>query len=142
MNPLKPSTLVKPTLDTKLHIDYDWWARTGEDLRTYLLSHLPPEQREHLAHAEEGRLIDYIHPATAEVFQFDEMGMAIQTAAQDPNFINSQASLVDSVFRVFLANGNTPLSPNELEHITGRDAQTILRTLGGRTVYKGIRPSV
>ena len=36
----KPSALVKPTLDTTFHIDYSWWDRTGEDLRTYLLSHL------------------------------------------------------------------------------------------------------
>jgi hypothetical protein len=45
----KPSTLIKPTLDTTFHIDYGWWERTGEDLRTYQLSHLAPEQRERLS---------------------------------------------------------------------------------------------
>jgi hypothetical protein len=61
-------------------------------------------------------------------------------AAEDPNFINPQTSLVDSIFRVFLANNNTPLSPRELAERTGRDANTILKTLGGMRIYKGIRP--
>jgi hypothetical protein len=39
----KPSPLLKPTLDTKYHIDYKWWDRAEEDLRTYLISHLLPE---------------------------------------------------------------------------------------------------
>ena len=142
MSPPKPNALVKPTLDTKFHIDYEWWERMSEDLRTYLLSHLPPEQRENLSQSEENRMVDYIHPETAEVFQLDELGMAIQIAAESPNFISPQTSLVDSVFRVFLSNGNIPLSPLDLAAVTGKDANTILKTLGGRSVYKGIRPNV
>jgi hypothetical protein len=139
----KPSSLVKPTLDTKFHIDYDWWKRepTGaQDLRIYLLSHLLPEQRERLSQSAEGTVVDYVHPDTAEVFQLDELGLAIQTAASDPNFINPHTSLVDSVFRVFLANGNVPLSPRELAEKTGRSATVILKTLSGGRVYNGIRP--
>lgn len=138
----KPNALVKPTLDTKFHIDYDWWHRNSEDLRTYLLSHLLPEQRERLNTTDDTITLDYIHPKTGEVFQMDAIGMAVLEAAQDPNFINPHTSLVDSVFRVFLANSNIPLTPNELAQITGRDAQTILKTLSGRTVYKGIRPNL
>lgn len=139
----KPNALVKPTLDTKFHIDYEWWTRhPSEDLRTYLLSHLQPDQRERLSKVDEQVKVDYIHPKTAEVFQLDELRLALQEAAEEPNFINPHTSLVDSIFRVFLSNGNTALSPRELEEITGRDANTILKTLGGRTVYKGIRPSL
>jgi hypothetical protein len=136
----KPSFLIKPTLDTKFHIDYSWWERSSEDLRTYLLSHLLPEQRERLSQNNEDRQVDYIDPDTGEVLRLDELGLAIQIAADDDNFINPHTSLVDSVFRVFLANGNFPLTPRELEEETGRPASTILKTFGGMQIYKGIRP--
>lgn len=136
----KPSSLVKPTLDTKFHIDYSWWDRSGDDLRVYLLSHLLPEQRDRLSQTEAGSMVDYVDPETGEVKQLDELGLAIQQAAKDPNFINPHTSLVDSVFRVFLANGNIPLSPRELADRTARPAQTILKTFSSGTVYRGIRP--
>jgi hypothetical protein len=140
--PGKPSILVKPTLDTKFHIDYSWWERSSEDLRMYLLSHLLPEQRDRLSQNDEQRIVDYIDPETGEVIQLDELGLAIQIASEDPNFINPQTSLVDSIFRVFLANGNEPMSPRELADRTGRPASVILKTLSGTRVYKGIRPSL
>lgn len=140
--PKPMSAMVKPTIDTKYHVDYSWWERSGEDLRTYRLSHLHQEQRERLSHAREERVVDYVDPETAEVTQLDELGLAIREAAKDPHFINAQVPLVDAVFRVFLMNGNAPMSPRELADLTGKPAETILKTLsgsGGR-VYKGIRP--
>lgn len=137
----KPSALVKPTLDTKYHIDYPWWEKnTEEDLHTYILSHLLPEQREGLAQTTESVTMDFVDPITGEVLEVDEMGLAIQVAARDPNFINQQTPLIDCLFRVFLANGNQPLSANELAERTNRPAATILKTVGGTRVYKGIRP--
>lgn len=139
--PAKPSALIKPTLETRFYIDYSWWDRSEEgDLDTYLLSHLLPEQRDNISHSGERRTIDYIDPDTGEVFQLDELKLAIKLAAEDPQFINPHTSLVDSVFRVFLANGNLPLTPRELAERTGRDATTILKTLSGTRIYKGIRP--
>lgn len=138
----KPSALVKPTLDTKYHVDYSWWERHGEDLRVYLLSHLLPEQRERLSQGGEQRVVDYIDPETGEVTRLDELDLAVRVAAQDPNFINPHTSLVDSIFRVFLANNNQPMSPRELEAATGRPAQVILKTLSGKQIYKGIRPYI
>lgn len=138
--PGKPSALIKPTLDTKFNIDYSWWDRNAEDLRTYLLSHVLPEQRERIGQSEEQRVVDFIDPETGEVTQLDELQLAIKLAAQNSNFINPQTSLVDSIFRVFLANGNAPLSPRELAERIGKDAITILKTIGGIRIYKGIRP--
>lgn len=141
--PGRPSALVKPTLDTRFYIDYSWWERSntdGLDLRTYLLTHVLPEQRERLSHGSPAQTIDYIDPRTGEVSQLDEIQLAIKIASEDPNFINPQTSLVDSIFRVFLANGNDPLTPRELADRTGRDAVTILKTLSGLRIYKGIRP--
>jgi len=138
----KPSALVKPTLETKFHIDYSWWERSNDDLRTYLLSHLLPEQRERLSQEDgEAAAVDYIDPETAEVRQLDALQIAIQEAALDPSFINEHTSTVDSVFRVFLANGNTPQTPVQLAEYTHRDADVILKTLNGRTIYKGLRPA-
>ena len=136
----KPSILVKPTLDTKFYVDYSWWERSDEDLRMYLLSHLLPEQRDRLSVAEAGSVIDYIDLDTGEVSQLDELQVAIRKASEDPNFINPQTSLVDSVFRVFLANSNSPMTPKELSVQTGRNASTILKTFSGTRIYKGIRP--
>ena len=137
----KPSALIKPTLDTLYHIDYSWWERSGEDLRTYLLSHLPPEQRERIGQATENQTVDYIDPDTGEVFVLDELGLAIQQAAKDSDFINPHTSVVDSIFRVLLANGNAPQSPKELAEKIGRPASLILKTLSGGRIYKGIRPT-
>jgi hypothetical protein len=137
----KPSALVKPTVDTLYHIDYSWWDRSGEDLRSYLLSHLPPEQRERLSQITENRIVDYIDPDTGEVFRLSELSLAIQQAAKDLNFINPHTSVVDSIFRVFLANGNEPQSPIDLAERIGRPASLILKTLSGGRIYKGIRPT-
>lgn len=110
----KPSGLIKPTLMTRYHIDYSWWERSGDDLRTYLLSHLPVEQREKLSAVPDNALIEYIDPETGEVFELDQLRLALQTAAKEPGFINPQSSVVDSIFRVFLSNGNVPLNSDEL----------------------------
>jgi hypothetical protein len=47
---------------------------------------------------------------------------------------------VESVIRLFLTNGNVPMTSNDLSERLHRPAQTILRTLAGSRVYKGIRP--
>ncbi len=141
MPPGKPSFLIKPTLETHFHIDYDWWERSDDDMRTYLLTHLPAEQRELVATSNSDEIFDYINPQTGEVLQLDALGLAVQEAAKQADFINEHIGLVDCVFRVFLGNGNRPLTAVELEDLTGRDAATILKTIGGMRVYKGIRPA-
>ncbi|MBC7870903.1 MAG: hypothetical protein H7Y09_08695 [Chitinophagaceae bacterium] len=139
--PSRPSILVKTTIDTKFHIDFDWWERSREeDLRTYMLSHLMPEQRDRISQSHEDRQVDYIDPETGEVFRLDELRLSIQLAAQDPNFINPHTSTVDSIFRVFLKYNNLPMSPRELASNTGRSAEVILKTISGGRIYKGIRP--
>lgn len=140
MQPPKVGPIVKPTLDTKFHIDYSWWERDEDDLRQYLLTHLPAESRDYFQTAEVGNTIDYVDPETAEVRHLDALEMAIQDAAREPDFINPQTSLIDSVFRVFLANGNRARTPRELAADTGRNAETILKTLGTTRTYKGLRP--
>jgi hypothetical protein len=132
---------VKPTLDTKFHIDYEWWKREGRDLRAYLLSHLPPDQRSRFESGKASGEVDWIDTETAEVSRVDVLQQALANAARDPQFFSEHTTLVDVVFRVFLANGNKPLSPNELGKFLNRQPTTILRTLAGTQVYKGLRPA-
>jgi len=131
---------MKPTVDTKFHVDYDWWENPAQ-LRLYLLSHIQDEaERERLQEAEEGAIVDFVHPETGEVFRYDELNLALQEAARNPDFVNPAASVVDNIFRVFLRNGNQPRSPRELEVDVSKPASVILKTIGGTTIYKGIRP--
>ncbi len=134
------SRRVKPTLNTKFHIDYEWWNRSGQDLRVNMISELLPEQSPYFATHEIGDQSDWIDPETAEVHRVDALLMALQEAAKTPTYF--QTSLVNAVFRVFLTNGNVPLSPVELSQKIGRPAEAILRTLSGNVVYKGIRPYI
>ena len=134
---------VKPTLDTKFHIDYNWWKREDRDLRAYLISHLLPEQRTHFEGKQgDSDVVDWIDPDTAEVRRVDALQQALTQAANDSQYISDHTTLVDAVFRVFLANGNKPLSPNELNERINRNPNTILKTLAGATVYKGLRPLI
>ncbi|MCK6577204.1 MAG: hypothetical protein L6Q98_03765 [Anaerolineae bacterium] len=137
----RPSTLVKPTLNTRYHIDYSWWDRSGEDLRTYLLSHLPQEQRDLLAKSADHQQYDAVDPETGEVTQVDDLHYWLLKNSRTPDFITPHTSLVDGIFRVLIANNNHPMSSNELSTHLGRPAPTILKMLSGARVYKGIRPT-
>lgn len=137
----KPNTLIKPTTQTPFHIDYSWWERNPDDLRTYLLSHLSQEQRAQLSKVDDLPTIDVIDPSTGEVSRVDALHAALRTAARQPDFITQHTSLVESIFRIFLANDNTPMTPSELSDVLGRDANSILKMLsGGTQIYRGIRP--
>ncbi len=133
---------IKPNLETKFYIDFDWWEREGRDLRVYLQSHLCPECKDIYTNHRGSEEVDWIDPDTAEVTQVDALWQSLRThCSSRPDFINESTPLTDAVFRVFLANDNTPLSATELSEKLGRHApMTILRTLGGRKVYKGIKP--
>jgi hypothetical protein len=133
---------IKPDLETKFHIDSDWWEREGRDLRVYLQSHLCSECKVIYTNHRGSAEVDWIDPDTAEVTRVDALWQSLRThCSQRPDFITDNTPLTDAVFRVFLANGNKPLSATELHEILGRRTpKTILRTLGGRRVYKGIKP--
>ena len=135
--------LIKPTLKTKFHIDFDWWERESREFRVYLTSHLCSEHQAAFADLEAGEVVEVIDAETAEIRAEDGVQHTLRThCSQAPDFITTHTSLVDAVFRVFIANANTPLSPEELADRIMRPGQatTILRTLSGARVYKGLRP--
>lgn len=138
--PGKPIALSKPpTYDTQYHIDYEWWSRTGKDLVQAMIAQLPQALRETLSAHPHESTVDYIDPVTAEVTAIDELTLAIRTAAAAPDFITPQTSITDAMFRIFVANGNQPLSVNELAERLSRLPKDILKILSGRETYYGLR---
>jgi hypothetical protein len=141
MTDTQRSSLIKPTLDTPFHVDFDWWQRSDRDWRVYLNSLLCPEHQEAFANWEEGQTIDWVDPETAEVRPIDGIQHILLThCAKQPEFVTEQTALVEAAFRLFLVNGNEPMNARELGERLNRPAMTILRTLAGPRVYKGIRP--
>lgn len=132
---------VRPTLDTKFHIDYDWWERADRDLNVYLRSHLCEKHQQAFENQDSDALVDHVDPETGEVTRVPGIQhVLISHCSRQPDYITRQTTLVNQIFRIFLANGNTPLSPRELGERLGKPPAMILRTLSGPRVYKGIRP--
>jgi hypothetical protein len=138
---LKRSLLSKPTLNTRFHIDYDWWTQNDRDWHVYLTSMLCQEHQQLFAEGNSDEMVDWVDPATAEVKQVNGIQhVLINHCAKQPDFLSSGIPLVDLIFRVFLSNGNVPLTPLELSEKLGKPANTILIVLSGGRVYKGLRP--
>ncbi len=137
------SSLIKPTIDTPFKIDFDWWKNHDRDWRVYLRSFLCDEHQKAFENLSNDETIDWVDPDTAEVTQVDGLQhVLISHCAQQEGFLTEKMALVDSVFRVFLSNGNKPLNAKELGAILDRPPETILRTFSGIRVYEGIRPIV
>jgi len=134
-------SLLKPNTKTPFHIDFDWWKQNERDWHVFLRSFLCEEHQQAFAEIEEGELIDWIDPETAEVKQVDGVQHAlISHCALLPEFLSERTAMVESVFRTFLANGNIAMSADELGKRLGRPADTILKTISGARVYRGLRP--
>ena len=143
MDEVRKISLVKPPLQTPFHIDFDWWRATDNNWHVALQSLLCPEHQETFAGLEEGQLIDWVDPETAEVRQLDGVQNTIMNhCARQENFLNEHTAIVDAIFRLLLANGNTPMSAEEIGSRLNRPAVTILKTISGLRVYKGLRPYI
>lgn len=131
----------RPTIDSKFHIDLDWWKERKENPRVYLWSHLCPECRTVFESHQGTEEIDWIDPETAEVTSVDALWHSLQTCcSRKPDFISEQTPIIDAVFRAFLANGNIPLSSLELYEIIGkRSPSVILRMLTHGNTHRGIK---
>ena len=134
-------SLVKPTLATPFHIDFTWWSQYDRDWKIYLRGYLSEEDQQNLLDADGEQLFDIIDPLTAEVTRVDGVQhLLITKYANRADFITESTSLVESIFRLFLTNGNLPLNSEELGERLSRPALTILKTLSGPRIYKGMRP--
>ena len=135
-------SLIKPTPQTPFRIDFDWWRENDREWRVYLRGLLGSEQEARLAEISGEELVDWVDPKTAEVRRVNVLQYLLMGHYASSGAAEEGGSLVESIFRAFLANGNQPLSSEQLGEQLGRPAQTILRTLSGARVYRGIRPVV
>lgn len=138
---LKRFSLVKPTLQTHFHIDFQWWAQNDRNWRVYLQGLLCPEHQQMFAELPEDHMVDWVDPENAEVQRVDGLQHVLIThCAKQEGFITGHTATVDAVFRTFLANGNTAMTPIELGARLGRPPDMIIKTLTGGRIYRGMRP--
>ncbi|KAF0112573.1 MAG: hypothetical protein C0417_00195 [Chlorobiaceae bacterium] len=138
----KHFSVIRPTIDTPYHIDFDWWKEHDNNWRVFLFSCLCPEHQSTFQDHSIETKIDWVDPYTAEIREVDGLQTTlINHCVKEPGFLTANTAMVDAIFRVFLSNGNHPMSPLELSDKIGKSADTILRTISGLQVYKGIRPN-
>ena len=136
----KHFSMVKPTLDSPLHIDFSWWKQNDSNWRIFLFNFLCDKHRNIFKDQDDNVMIDYVDPETAEVKHVDGLLYTLMNhCARQEEFISNSTSLVSTVFRIFLSNGNEPLTSRELATITGKSATIILRTFSSPHIFKGIR---
>lgn len=133
---------LKPTVNTKFYIDFSWWEKQNKDIRILMRELLCPECNKALSETPDTQMLDLIDPETAEVTKVDAVWEAIRACCSlKPDYITADTPLVESIFRVLVANGNKPLSILELhERIDKQPPETILRLLTKGQIYKGIKP--
>ncbi len=136
------SGFIKPTLDTPFHIDYSWWQSGKYDLRVELLKHMCPEHQA-LYRQQTGVTVDWIDWETGEVRQVDGAHYIItKHCSQQPGYITQGGTLLEMIFRVFLSNGNQPLSAREISALVGQPPEQVLSVISQQgSKYKGLRPA-
>ncbi len=133
----------RPSLDTKFQIDYDWWQANGKDIRVAVRGQLCPDCQARYPDHRNTEAVDWVDPETAEVVRADALLQSLRSdCARKPDFISRNNTLVTNIFRIFLRDGNPPLTPRQLQaQLPWTSAEAILRTLTGGPVYMGIRPA-
>jgi hypothetical protein len=139
---VKRTSRVRPTTQTHFHIDFNWWQQRDRDWRVFLQSLLCPEHQQAFAELPEDHMVDFVDPLTAEVQRVDGLQHVLIThCAKIDGFISPHTTIVDAIFRIFLANGNVSMTPMELAQHSGRSPDLILRVLTGERIYRGLRPT-
>lgn len=134
-------SMIKPSLETPFHIDFSWWKENDNNWQVFLKGFLCEYHQEKFSSLLPSDLIDWVDPKTAEVKRVDAIQQTlISHCAKQEGFLTNQTTLVESVFRLFLSNGNSPLTSKEIAEKLERQPIIILKTLSSSTVYRGIRP--
>jgi hypothetical protein len=137
-------SFVKPTINTPYHIDFEWWKKSELNWRVMLMAYLSNEDQQAFEKAEDqDRQYDIIDSETGEVISVDALQhLLISKYAQREGFIDDTTSMVEAIFRLFLANGNYPMTAEEIGERLNRPPTLVLQMLSGRRIYQGIKPYV
>lgn len=134
--------IARPDTTTQFHIDLNWFPQNGRDFREELHAVLCDECRARFPSPADAGVVDRIHPATGEVTRVDALWEAIADhCARQPGFISPSTPLTVAIFRVLLANGNQPMTPEQMyQKIRKNNPAGILRILMGSEIENGIVP--
>lgn len=136
--------LLRPDINTKFHIDYDWWAKQTRNVRVLIREQLCAKCSDRLGSGIDMGDIDWVDPDTGEISIVDGLTYSLrECCSQREDYVTRNTPLATSFFRLFIANGNTPLSAVELHEMVGRsDPRAILSVLLGKQVrtHYGIKP--
>ena len=128
-------------MDTRFHIDYEWWDQSDKDIGIAIRQLCEEYGVTDLSETPTGDMVDWVDPHNALVARVDTTQYRFLTfCCGHPDFITERTTLIEACFRALLAANNYPMTAIELAQRTGRPSDVILKTLTGRAVYKGIRP--
>ncbi len=116
-------------------IDLDWYQQNNRSLFLIVSSYLCPKCRER------------VKAKKRNISAADLLSTIKDCCSETPDFITSRLSIMESVFRLFLANGNQPLDLEELgkqlserrDGDTYRTSSRILSRLLDSDQYYGLR---
>lgn len=134
--------VARPDTTTLFHIDLAWFEKNERDLREEMHALLCDECRARYPTPADAGIVDRIHPITAEVTRVDALWECIADhCGQQPGFITSATPLTQAIVRALLANGNQPMTPEQLyKRIRKSNPAGILKLLMGPEVEHGIVP--
>jgi len=102
METVRKFSLIKPTLDTPFHIDFDWWKAHDSDWRVFLYNLLCEEHQDAYKDQDTNVIVDFVDPVTAEVTAVDGLlHTLLNHCAKQPDFITKDSSLVSMSFVFF-----------------------------------------
>ncbi len=134
--------VARPDTKTPFHIDLTWFEKNGRNLRREMHDALCDECRARYPTPADARVIDRVHPQTAEVTRADALWESIvDHCALQPGFITPATPLTAAIFRALLANGNQPMSSEQLQKRIGKSSPgAILKLLLGSEIENGVVP--
>ena len=135
-------TITRADTKTLFHIDLEWFAKNGRDMRGEMHGAFCDECRGYYPSLESTRAVDRVNPQTAEVTRVDALWEClVDHCGLLPTFIPPALPLKTAVFRAFLANANRPLSSEQLYKRLGKsNAAGILKVLTTGEIENGILP--
>lgn len=134
------SPVARPDTNTLFYIDLNWFEKNGRDLREEMHAVLCDQDRSRYPTPADAGIVDRIHPVTAEVTRVDALWEAVADhCGLQPGYITPTTPLTMAVFRALLANGNQPMSPEQLHKRIGKgNPAAILKLLMGAEIENGI----
>jgi len=136
--------LVRPDINTKFRVDYDWFEDQGRDITVLVREQLCPECRTRFEDFADSQTIDWVDPSTGEVTVVDGLQYSLrECCSRREDYVTRTTPLATAIFRILLADGDTPMSAAEIAERIGRhDPEAILRILLGSQMrsHYGVRP--